>query len=646
MRNPLRIALQQDSSLCSNAIEVTPTNQWSRYTYQLTATEDASQAALTISSDSAAVFWMDVVSLFPEKTFKGRKNGMRADLMNAISQLKPSFVRYPAGEFLNGYTAGTYPQWEQTIGDIAARKHFWSGAGYGVSNGFGYDEFLQLCEDLDAEPIYVVNSGITSQSRRPRYEEIKNMDKLVEQTLAAIAYANAPIDSLQGMLRAKNGHPEPYNLKSIEIGSDNFGPEYIRRLNYFKTAIHQLDSSIQVIATEKQSLRSPNTLTDRSFGADNSFLIGQHNLFNYKIYPRQEVPLMVSGFSSIENRDQATMEHAIAEAAFMIGMEQNPDRVKRIAYTPLLTNTRYANKPFGALLFNGDSMVATPSYYAFQLFATHAEGEVLKTHVTSASKPQVTAGGIGFYLFDNAFKIENVTIDKSIHYDEKIMQGAWDVASPGTLTPAPNKWNYLIIGDSTAHDYELQAHLTRTKGSEVMEIRLRDNAEIGASSSYIALDFGSSKSTLTLCSGTARQVLAQSKSPININNNETFRIRVRCKDDTLRTYLNDQLLHEYTFPPKPYLLALAKYNKEAGETILKVVNTSYRPERTALKLHQFKINKIIQMLQLKANNQPTNTWNNPNAVIPMEVDLPSSEIIEFPPQSISIIRLKVTPQEE
>lgn len=650
MRNALRIVLQQDSTLLSNAMEVTPTKTWNRYTYQFTATKDASEAALTITSDSAAVFWMDVVSLFPEKTFKGRKNGMRADLMEKISALKPSFIRYPAGEFLNGYTAGSYPQWEQTIGDIASRKHFWSGAGYGISNGFGYDEFLQLCEDLDAKPIYVVNSGITSQSRRPRYEEIKNMDKLVEQTLAAIAYANAPVDSLQGMLRAKNGHPEPYNLKCIEIGSNNFGPEYIRRLNYFKTAIQQLDSSIQVIATERLSLRYPNMLTDRSFGADNSFLIGEHDLFNYKTYPRQQLPLLVSGFSSVENRAVATMEHAIAEAAFMIGMEKNPDRVKRIAYTPLLTNARYADTPYGALLFNGDSILATPSYYAFQLFATHANGEVLETRVLCDSKPQVTAGAIGFYLFDNAFEIDQVTINGSLNYDKRVKQGEWNTASHGKLIPAPNRWNYLLIGDSTAYNYELQAQIMRTKGSGEIEIRLRDNAEMGASASYIALNLGASTSTLTRYSGTARQVLAESMRPITFNNNETYRIRLHCKHDTLRTYLNDELLHEHIFPPKPYLLALAKYKKEAGEIVLKVVNTSYRPERTALDFHKIEINEVIQAIQLKANNLITNTLDNPNAVVPTNVNVSSgvidNGILEFPPQSISVIRLKVTVPKE
>ena len=113
----------------------------------------------------------------------------------------------------------------------------------------GFHEFLQLCEDLGTEPIYVVNSGITSQSRRPRYEDITKMDKLVQDALGAIAYANEPADSLIGSLRAKQGHPEPFNLKYIEIGSENYGQEYAKRFKLFKEAIREIYPDVTGFAT-------------------------------------------------------------------------------------------------------------------------------------------------------------------------------------------------------------------------------------------------------------------------------------------------------------------------------------------------------------------------------------------------------------
>lgn len=161
---------------------------------------------LTITTDSSAVFWLDVVSLFPQNTWKGRPNGLRPELMELIASLKPAFIRFPGGSFVEGYTAGTYPVWRETVGDIAERKHFWNVWAYGTTNGIGYHEYLQMCEDLDAEPVYVINSGVTNQSRRPRYEDITAMGKLVQDALDAIAYANEPADSILGTLRASHGH--------------------------------------------------------------------------------------------------------------------------------------------------------------------------------------------------------------------------------------------------------------------------------------------------------------------------------------------------------------------------------------------------------------------------------------------------------
>ena len=234
------LADSSGETLLSEVFQVTPSYEWKKYGHTFTATDSTAKAVLTITTDSSALFWLDVVSLFPQQTWKGRANGMRPELMTHIEALHPRFIRFPGGSFAEGYTAGTYPIWHETIGDIASRKHFWNVWAYGSTNGVGFHEFLQLCEDLGAEPIYVVNSGITSQSRRPRYEDITKMDKLVQDALGAIAYANEPADSLIGSLRAKQGHPEPFNLKYIEIGSENYGQEYAKRFKLFKEAIREI----------------------------------------------------------------------------------------------------------------------------------------------------------------------------------------------------------------------------------------------------------------------------------------------------------------------------------------------------------------------------------------------------------------------
>ena len=187
----LTIALEDSprSRKLSDVCTVKTRNEWTHIRHTFTANESNQKATLVFSSDSSQMFWIDVVSLFPE-TWKGRANGQRQDLMEKIAKLRPRFVRFPGGAFVEGYTAGTYPIWNETIGSITERKNFWSVWGYGTTNGMGFHEYLQLCEDLDAEPVYVINSGITNMSRRPRYESITEMDKLVKNALDAIGYAS------------------------------------------------------------------------------------------------------------------------------------------------------------------------------------------------------------------------------------------------------------------------------------------------------------------------------------------------------------------------------------------------------------------------------------------------------------------------
>lgn len=171
----LTLADSTGKTALSEVFRVAPAYEWRKYKHTFTATSNTNKAVLTITTDSSAVFWLDVVSLFPQNTWKGRPNGLRPELMELIAALKPAFIRFPGGSFVEGYTAGTYPVWRETVGDIAERKHFWNVWAYGTTNGIGYHEYLQMCEDLDAEPVYVINSGVTNQSRRPRYEDITAM---------------------------------------------------------------------------------------------------------------------------------------------------------------------------------------------------------------------------------------------------------------------------------------------------------------------------------------------------------------------------------------------------------------------------------------------------------------------------------------
>ena len=405
------LADSSGETLLSEVFQVTPSYEWKKYGHTFTATDSTAKAVLTITTDSSALFWLDVVSLFPQQTWKGRANGMRPELMPLIEALHPRFIRFPGGSFAEGYTAGTYPIWHETIGDIASRKHFWNVWAYGSTNGVGFHEFLQLCEDLGAEPIYVVNSGITSQSRRPRYEDITKMDKLVQDALGAIAYANEPADSLIGSLRAKQGHPEPFHLKYIEIGSENYGQEYAKRFKLFKEAIREIYPDVTVISSSRLRDMPRREWADAHFHSTEPYLIANHNRF---------IP------TSLSQR---------IPSAF-------------IGRQPLIA-------------FDGHRTVLSPSYYLWQMYSNNRGDEVLKTEVQTYNKPQVLSGYAGIYMFDNSYEFTDVQIDNRPVTDGQVVSGNWEIKQ-GTLTPVPNRWNYLLLGDSASYNYTFSANIRRT----------------------------------------------------------------------------------------------------------------------------------------------------------------------------------------
>ena len=325
------LADEQGTTALSEVYEVAPIPEWRRYEHTFTATADVPDAVLALTSDTTNMFWIDMVSLFPEETWQGRDNGLRPDLVALIDSLAPRFIRFPGGSFVEGYTAGTFPTWRETVGNVANRKSFWNVWAYGTTNGMGYHEYLQLCEDLGAEPIYVINSGVTSQSRRPRFEDITAMDKLVDEALAAIAYANAPADSAMGGLRAEHGHPAPFGLKYVEIGSENQGPEYKRRFVLFEAAIKAAYPEVTVISSASVSDRT-NRLewVDGHFYANARFFLSNTSRFDNPNYPRRKAPAFVGEMGTAERGVAGTLRAAIAEACFLIGAENNPDRVRRL----------------------------------------------------------------------------------------------------------------------------------------------------------------------------------------------------------------------------------------------------------------------------------------------------------------------------
>lgn len=627
----------------SNVFRVSSTYEWKKYKHTFTATKSTDKAMLTITTDTSAVFWLDVVSLFPQNTWKGRPNGLRPELMELIAELNPSFVRFPGGSFVEGYTAGTYPVWRETVGDISTRKHFWNIYAYGTTNGMGYHEYLQMCEDLKADPIYVINSGVTSQSRRPRYEDITAMDKLVQDALDAIAYAVEPADSTFGAMRASHGHPQPFDLKYVEIGSENYGQEYAKRFALFKKAINEKFPAITVISSSVIPGKMRNEWADNHFYSREAFLIGNYNRYAPVRYTRRSSSVFIGEFGLTDAQTKGSLRGAIGEACFLIGLENSQDMVKRLAYSPVAGNVNFMQHRQSLLLIDGGKVVATPSYYLLKMLANNRGDEVLKTNVQTYERPQIILGRPGIEMFDNSFDIRNVKIDNKSVTEARVMSGGWKVDN-GVLVSDANRWNYILAGDSTVFNYTFSADICRTKGSGQIQLRVRDNGLPDEQSDFVAVTIGSGICEFYRQSGGVKDTL---RTPVNypFQNNRWYRLKIACLNEQISCFVNDTLVHQAIVPSLPSLVSVATFDKKNNVIILKVANTTQHEEKTELNISGMGVKNTAEVIELVGSPTERNTFANPETIVPKSREISFSMggamIYSFPPNSITILKLKV-----
>jgi len=235
--------------LASHVFTTIRKGEWTKYTCVLRAGKSDPRAQFVFSFGSDGALWLDFVSLFPERTFKGRANGLRADLAQYIADLKPSFIRWPGGCYVEGINTESSPDWKRTLGPVEKRPGTFSPWGYWSSDGFGYHEYLQYCEDIGAAALYVFNVGVSCEYRSGTFIPDDSLAPVIQNALDGIEYAVGPVSTKWGKLRAANGHPAPFPLKYVEVGNEQHGPLYARRYNRFYDAIRKKYPAIRIVAS-------------------------------------------------------------------------------------------------------------------------------------------------------------------------------------------------------------------------------------------------------------------------------------------------------------------------------------------------------------------------------------------------------------
>lgn len=376
--------VERDSVLAEDIIDI-DTSDWRKYETTLTPNKSSEQAAVEILFLQEGRVDIDMLSLFPQNTFKNRKNGLRADIAQVLADLNPAFMRFPGGCLTHGDGLNNIYKWKHTIGPVEQRKEDYNIWNYRQSMGLGFYEYFQLCEDIGAKPLPVLAAGVSCQnSARLRGTgqqtiPIEDMDEYVQDMLDLIEWANGDINTTWGRMRAEAGHPEPFHLEYIGIGNeDHITQDFKERFLMIQKAIKLHYPEIKVVGTVGPGPDDWDWKEGWAFARETApDLVDEHyyrqpqwfldNLHRYDNYDRTQSKVYVGEYASQGN----TMLNAVAEAAYMTALERNGDVVSLSSYAPLLARIGNTQWNPNLIYFDKTNVYPTVNYYVQQLFANH-----------------------------------------------------------------------------------------------------------------------------------------------------------------------------------------------------------------------------------------------------------------------------------
>ena len=628
---------------------------WTKVSATLTSNATDHTARLALYATSTGTVFFDMASLFPRETYRGRTNGLRTDLATLVADLKPAFIRFPGGCIVEGFTPESAWDWTETIGDVAlrpGRQNLW---GYRASDGFGYHEMLQFAEDIGAEPIVVVNCGMTCQGRIPIYQPLENLQPYVQDALGAIEYANGGTGTKWGAERARNGHPEPFNMKYITIGNENGGPEYKARYPIFDEAVRTVYPDIQLISNSPVP-DAPANFEEHHYYMTPAWFAG--NAHKYDDYDRSLPKVFVSEFAANQSCGKGNLEAAIGEAAFMIGMENNSDIIDMAAYAPLFNNEHNREWPVNLIVFDNHRAYGTPSYYAQKLFAENRPDTLLTLEYPDyAETLALDSGRIGIGTWSTRAEFKDI----EVRYGQKLLyrwepaknlnqwmpyEGDWNVVD-GVIRQEDMGTNRIIqTGDTAWTDYTLRLKARKIAGQEGFLILVR--AKDAGNWVWLNLGgWGNREHGIESCFMNGRHG-SYPRKPGSIETNRWYTIEITVEGDRLVAWLDGELLFDENIQmiTQPGIMANAGRVKDTGEYILKVTNfLDHAVEmQVALTGCDSPLKGSITTLhapERTAENSLDNPYNVTPKTTPFQVDagaFPQS----FPPCSLTIIRAAET----
>ncbi|MDE7376685.1 MAG: alpha-L-arabinofuranosidase [Muribaculaceae bacterium] len=398
------------NSLAAKTVDVT-SEDWADYAASFMAGTDVDGASLvlTVVGDGGK-FDLDMVSLFPRSTFKGRNNGLRADLAQTLADLPPRFVRFPGGCVAHGDGIDNIYDWKGSVGPLEARRPLRNLWGYHQTRGLGYYEYFQFCEDIGAEPLPVLAAGVPCQNSGTAAHHshdalttrgqqcgipMEEMDAYIQDVLDLIEWANGPADSRWGRVRAEAGHPEPFGLKYIGIGNeDMITPVFEERFRMIYDAVAKAYPDVKVVGTVgpfyegadyDEGWRLARELdipyVDEHYYVSPGWMI--YNQDYYDDYQRGGTQVYLGEYAAHLDGRPSNIETALAEALYLTSVERNADVVAMTSYAPLFSKDGHTQWRPDLIYFNNSDVRPSVDYYVQQLYGQNSGDEYIPAQVKS-----------------------------------------------------------------------------------------------------------------------------------------------------------------------------------------------------------------------------------------------------------------------
>ena len=628
-------------------LSVSDAGTWKKYSAEIVATGNCQQGYFAIKGSQAGQLYLDCVSLFPP-TFKGRENGMRIDLAEKLAALHPKFMRFPGGCYIEG---GNRYQWRHTVGPVEERLGIYNSHwGYPVTNGMGFHEFLQLAEDLGAEPMFVVNMGMG----HGWVQDYQHIQDFIQEALDALEYANGDASTVWGAKRIAAGHPEPFGMRLIEIGNENYNytfnnnndqsDHYAERYRQFYDAIKAkwpetiCIGNVEAWGTDNPSWRNahPVDVVDEHYYKSPDWFAGNYHKYDnssrtsHKIYNGEYA--VTSDFGT-----NGTLKAALGEAIYMAGMERNSDVCVMASYAPIFINENESQWRPDMLHYNAYASFGTPSYWAQQMMASTV-GKQNLTWTETGNDIGFDAARLGIGSWKTSATYSNIRVTDA--EGGIIFEQTEAITTPQSLQGSYRTFD-VITGNCT-----IEMDAVKNSGEEGFLITF---AHIDANN-YAWWNLGGwanskhaveqavdgSKSTLTDASG-------------SIQTGKTYHIKIVRQGLTARCYLDGTLIHTVTLKEKTgqRLYLCASLNEAEDMAIVKVINYNAEAVPASFAFSDATISGDAEVrIMSNTDNYAENSMDEPEKVVPRSETITMTDdkslSFEVPGYSLSIIQIPLS----